>query len=77
MVPKRNLYRKTLKKTGMIIGISLVVMGLIIIAFSLFGLTNNPFSPATWLQISHQHYAILFGIGFLLIGIRMLRKKKA
>ena len=72
---KKESIPKTHKKTGMITGISLVVMGLIIIAFSLFGLTNNPLSLATWLQISHQHYVILFGIGFLLIGIRMLRKK--
>ncbi len=61
----------------MLIGISLVGMGLLIIGFSLFGLTNNPLSPETWLQISHQYYIVLFGIGFLLIGIRMLRKKKA
>ena len=61
----------------MIIGISLVVMGLLMIGFSLFGLTNNPLSPEAWFQISHQHYVVLFGIGFLLIGIRMLRKKKA
>jgi len=60
----------------MLIGISLVMMGLIVIGFSLFGLSNNPLSLGTWLQISHQHYVILFGIGFLLIGIRMLRKKK-
>lgn len=60
----------------MLIGISMVMMGLIIIAFSLFGLTNNPLSLGTWLQISHQHYVALFGTGFLLIGIRMLRKKK-
>lgn len=60
----------------MLIGISLIVMGLIVIGFSLFGLSNNPPSLGTWLQISHQHYVILFGIGFLLIGIRMLRKKK-
>lgn len=60
----------------MLIGISMIVMGLVMIAFSLFGLTNNPLSLETWLQISHQHYVVLFGIGFLLIGIRMLRKKK-
>lgn len=60
----------------MLIGISMIVMGLVMIAFSLFGLTNNPLSLGTWLQISHQHYVVLFGIGFLLIGIRMLRKKK-
>ena len=61
----------------MVIGILLVAMGLLIIGFSLFGLTNNLLSAETWLQISHQHYVILFGIGFLLIGIRMLRKNNA
>lgn len=60
----------------MLVGMLLVFVGVLTVGFSIFGLTNEPFSPHVWLQISHQHYVILFGVGFLLIGIRMIRKKK-
>lgn len=64
------------------IGIALVAAGLVIIAlsmaeiFTIFVGTRFDLWWALSNSFSHQHYFLLFGIGFLLIGIKLSRKKR-
>jgi len=59
------------------IGIALIVIGSMLVGFFVF--ETFYLSIMWWKAIfhqKHQFYVLLFGIGFVIVGIKIQRKKK-
>jgi len=59
------------------IAIALIITGIILISFFVFEILHYPTNwLANQLHGTHQYFMLFSGIGFLIIGIKILQKKK-
>jgi hypothetical protein len=60
----------------MLLSITLIIVGIIMVSAVFVELVIFPVFFGAIIHLSHQYVTLLFGIGFVVLGIKISRKKK-